>query len=266
MRVIGMMWNKNEADILPQIISAAIPKVDKLYMADDGSSDASYEIMKHFQKLHPKVVVSIQQNPDKSDQGQRRALLAKIQEDYTEDDWIQLIESDIMLLDTHPATAIVQHSIDKIAVPWHTLNAVRRDWSKSIDTYPYWAIPLQELMPYGHWMEVMIYSFRNLKGLSYSQSVWRPWPAGFGAYTKNALGNAKRTENAPLLAHYGFRGPTHFNVKYKSHGKYHRRYNKWRVDDIEEIKKTVSFFNGDWNSKGTMEMSRKGWIKWINSR
>ena len=54
-KIVGMMWNKNEGDILPFTISKALEVVDYLVMADDGSTDNSMDVMQSF-KDHPKVL------------------------------------------------------------------------------------------------------------------------------------------------------------------------------------------------------------------
>ena len=260
-----MLWNKNEGDILAQTLTAAVKKVDHLYLADDGSSDNSLEIMKKFQERFPQIIQNVQQSPTNTDPGQRQSLLDKIQKNYSETDWIQIIESDIVLLDTDPREAIEKHGVNNVAVCWQTLNAARRKWPKYLDTYPNWSMPLTELMPKAHLMEEMVYTFRNLKGLKYRSDKWRPWPTGFGTHLRESL-RASRGDDAPLLLHYGFRGPTHFHLKYKNHGTFHKKHETWNVSSREKVLETVPFFNGTWNNKHMMDTSREGWIKWRRKR
>lgn len=264
LNVVGMFWNYNEGDILPQTLEAASDKVDSLFIADDGSTDNSWEIIKQFADEHKDKVEHIQQKPDKSDKGQRQSLLEEMRKRYDDSTWVQIIESDVMVLDTNVKEAIRNHSVEGLAVSWQTLNAIRRSWD-DVDTYPNWETPLLELMPYAHYMEYMLYTFRLLPELSYRQPYWRPWPTGFSKYTSKPVKVNRRTLDAPLLAHVGFRGPTHFYHKYKHMGERHTKYKDWILTSPETVKETVFFFNGVWN-RCRFEMSRDGWISWRRGR
>jgi len=256
--VVGMMWNKNEGDILEEIISEAIKHVDLLYVADDGSTDNSWEIIQRAASLDSKII--IQRDPCIRDPGQRSSLLNKIKERHNPlDTWVQVIESDIMILDTDVREAIRDRAVGDIAVTWQALNAVRPvgTWEE-VDLYPNWGMPVKDLMPLAHRMERMVYTFRPMPDLYYTHT-WRPWPSGFSRYFKGVVDPDHRDTKTPLLAHYGFRGPTHFKLKYAKMGDKHRRYPSWDLRTKETILATVPMFNGDWNGKA-YPMSREGWI------
>lgn len=262
--VVGIMWNRNEADILTEIIEAALQKVDALLIADDGSTDVSWRIIQDLRAKHPEIV-HIQQTPNPRDQGQKQALLNEVRRRYKpEDTWVQVIESDIKILDTDVRTAISQFAHEDLCVTWQALNAVRKpeDWG-DVDTYPDWKIPITDVMPFGHMMEVMLYTFRPLPGIDYTSSVWRPWPQGWNRYTKKAK-HYKKHPDSPLLAHYGYRGPTHYFKKME--GKYknkrHRKYPNWDFTSRDSVARTVSFFNGDWNTN-PFPLSREGWKAYL---
>lgn len=266
MHVVGMMWNKNEGDILEETIIAALPRVDSLFIADDGSTDRSWSIIQAMQAFDSRIE-HIQQKPNKNDPAQRQSLLDEIRRRYKpEDTWVQVIESDIMILDTDVRWAIENYADShNLAVSWQALNAVRDPgtWSE-VDTYPNWGPLITEIMPKAHFMETMTYTFRPLPGLNYQPGRWRPWPSGWTKYSKDPVMNKGRRPDSPLLAHYGYRGPTHFYKKYQSMGAHHKRYLNWKLGSVEEVEKTVAFFNGDWNNpRKTIEMSREGWAsKW----
>ena len=259
MNIVGMMWNKNEADILEEIILDALKNVDSLFIADDGSTDASWDIIESLKKRYP-AIEHIQQAPDPKDQGQRNQLLDAIRRAYKYDDtWVQIVESDIMILDTDIREAVKHYTDEKdLAVSWQTLNAIRKPgtWSGA-DRWPNWDCPIKDIIPYAHWMEVMTYTFRPMPKLHYS-GPWRPWPRGWTSYTDKKVKTVGKNPGSPLLAHYGYRGPTHFHNKYKHFGKSHRRHPTWDLTSPETIEETVSFFNGTWNNN-TFLMSREGW-------
>ncbi len=259
MNVVGMMWNYNEGDVLEEIISEALPHVDSLFIADDESTDNSWDIIQSFQSSGKLEYTRRQRN--KRDKGQRQALLDEIKKRYKpEDTWVQIIESDIMILDTDVRDAIKKHAVNDMAVSWQAINGVRAPGTwEGFDTYPNWDRPIKEILPYGHRMEVMLYTFRPLPGLSYDQSRWRPWPQGWGKYGDKAKVNRKRPDS-PLLAHYGYRGPTHFYHKYKHMAERgHRKYKTWKLSSPKEVEDTVFFFNGHWNNEHKFPMSREGW-------
>jgi glycosyltransferase involved in cell wall biosynthesis len=263
--IVGVMWNKNEGDILEEIIEAALPHVDSLFIADDGSKDSSWSTIQYLAGVKDKIEHT-QQAPNPGDPAQRQALLDEIRRRYKpEDTWVQVIESDIMLLDTNVREAIKNHADShNLAVSWQCLNGVRKvgTW-KGEDTYPNWNKSITEVLPYAHWMEVMTYTFRPLPKLHYTMR-WRPWPSGWSHYSNDKVKNARKSPDSPLLAHYGYRGPTHFHKKYKHMGDYHTKYKNWHLTSPGAIEESVPFFNGKWNGN-PFPMSREGWqLRWAS--
>lgn len=252
-----MMWNKDEGDLLPSTIASALENVDTLVIADDGSTDGSWGIIREWDNACPEIE-HIQQNPRKDDPAQRQQLLNVIRDRYkAEDTWVQIIESDIMVMDTDIRTAIKERALSDTCVKWSLINAVippDKDWDE-FDEYPYWSKPIQDILTYGHWIEEMTYTFRPHAELRYSDGPWRPWPKGF---SKFGVGKGEYTNDyTPLLAHYGYRGPTHVHQKWGD--KKVRKYPSWDFTSPEAAKKTMYYFNGVWNSNA-WPMSRKGYM------
>lgn len=263
--IIGMSWAKNEHDIIEEIIIDALPKVDSLFIADGKSTDGTWEIIQSLQKRYPDKIEHIQQEDETKDRAQRNSLLNKIRQRYKpESSWVQLLESDIFILDTD-LRELVKNTSD-IAIPWQTLNACRKTGTwKDVDTYPNWTVSMKYLMPYAHWMEVMLYTFRPLPDLFYGQDLWRPWPKGWTKYTNKPLDTKRKSFDSPLLLHVGYRGPKHFYNKYKNMGAHHKKYTTWRLKHVQAVTDTVYFFNGVWNGS-CFEASRKGWREWLCGR
>ena len=270
--VVGMMWNKNEGDLLPDTIASALQNVDTLVIADDGSTDNSWDVIQSFAAHHKDQIEHIQRKPNRADKGQRQSLLTVIQQRYRpEDTWVQILESDIMILETDIRRALKERS-DGVKMTWQLLNASPapgQDW-EDLDEYPNWSRPIQEIMTHAHRLELMPYTFRPFKELKYESLSWRPWPQGFSRVSKSK----KELNNyTPLLAHYGYRGPTHFYEKYKSCGARHPRYAAWDISSLESVKRTVYFFNNTW-SQHAFPMSRYGWMnrkgrgkrEWVEGR
>ena len=256
--IVGMMWNKNEGDILREIIEAALTHVDTLFIADDYSTDNSWDIINSF---GTRIEYKRNEKNDPRDVGQRQSLLEEIQKRYKpEDTWVQVIESDIMILDTDIRAALDEFAVGDVAMMWQVCNAVRLPGTwEGHDNYPNWPDSIAALLPYAHRLEQMVYTFRPMPKLAYNLDNWRPWPQGFSHYpAKNHRGKRKQS---PLLAHYGYRGLKHFFQKYNPKGikMHHRRNPTWDLSSLETIEKTVPFFNGQWNNHAH-NMNRQGWI------
>jgi glycosyltransferase involved in cell wall biosynthesis len=273
-KIVGMMWAKNEGDILEEILTSAVSKVDSLFIADDESDDNSWAIINDFANTHRDKVEYIRNKREKSsDQGQRNSLLIEIRKRYKpENTWVQIIEGDIMLIDTDIKDAIKGYALHDVGMSWQTLNAIRKPGTwKEADTYPKWDKPIKEVMPYFHHLESMLYTFRPLPGLYYNPWMWRPWPQGFSAYIGDKpLFSTRKTDNSPLLGHFGYRGPTHFYEKFKNHKSningFHSKYKSWDLRSIESVGNTVSFFNGQWTGNSPHELTRNGWLQFLEGR
>lgn len=251
---IGMMFCKNEADIIEQTVRDAASKVDQLFISDDGSSDNSWKII---QSLKNEIdnITWIQREPNSKDAGQRQSLLNKIKLQFRpEDVFVQIIEADVFLL--NEPRNFTQCAIEDIAITWKSLNAVRKSW-KGIDTYPNWNTPIKEIMNLAHEMPPMLYTFRPLPKINYSDQ-WRPWPSGFSYYIKGEVKQKRNElENHPILLHCGYRGPTHFYQKYKEMGRIHKRRLNWDISSIEAIERTVGHFT-------TYPDKAKPWKEFLN--
>jgi glycosyltransferase involved in cell wall biosynthesis len=237
--IVGMMWNKNEGDILPEIIASALQHVDTLVIADDGSTDNSWDIIQSASHHHKDQIEHISRY------------------DFR-DTWVQVIESDIMIMDTDVRTAISERAVGDTFVKWALINGVippDRDWDE-FDEYPYWSKPIQDILTHGHWIEEMTYTFRPFNNLFFDRGPWRPWPKGFSQHLP--ANQEVRGDYTPLLAHYGYRGPTHVHKKYK--GTKVRKYPSWDFTSTETTKASMYYFNGIWNSNA-WPMSRKGYME-----
>lgn len=251
-----MLWNRDEADILEEVVTDAARQVDQLFVAD-SSSDGSWEILQSVALRAGNIVV--QRENETHDRAQRNSLLAKIRARYrAEDTWVQVFESDVFTLDTDIRTAIREYAIDDVAVSWFALNACRLSW-EGADMWPRWDRPIREVMPLAHYMETMTYTFRPLEGLYFEADRWRPWPRGFSRYTSAPIFVQPCGPSQPLLLHVGYRGPTHFWRKYRHMGERHTKYTGWRLDSPETVAASVSYFNGVWNGEA-FPATRAGWL------
>lgn len=262
--IVGILFCKNEADIIEEVVFDAIKHVDVLYIADGRSKDRTWDIVQSLQQAHPDKIEHVQQESEWGDPAQRNSLLNLIRSRYRADNtWVQIIESDIFILDTDLRQAIRDRAYKDMAVSWQALNAVRPvgTWD-GFDTYPNWPCSIRQIMNRVHFLEVMLYTFRPLPELHYNPDIWRPWPQGWSHYSDQPVKRYWRQADSPLLLHCGYRGPTHFWQKYKHMGERHRKYKKWILTSPKTVEQTVGFFNGDWNGDiGTAEPTREGWQK-----
>ncbi len=252
--VVAMMFAKDEVDILPTTLQAAMKIVDSIFISDDGSVDGTWEIIQYYARVYPHKFEHIQQSPDKLDQGQRNALLREIRKRYKpENTWVQTIEADIILHTTDLRALIAQCSRQDVAMNWHNMNAVRDDWAGVHEFYPNWPEDIRKIMPNFHWLEEFsCYTYRPLPEL-YFDHIWRPWPRGFSHYLQP---EARKRRNkldgnkTPLSLHYGYRGPTHLMTKWnRLKVKPTRPFTKYGFDytSIDTLSKTFYCFNGVYN-------------------
>lgn len=245
--IVGMMYCKNEADVLPMTIPDAMRHVDHLFIADDGSTDKSWEMIQFYRDQYPTKVVSIRQRPDPNDQGQRQSMLSDIQKWYKpEDTWVQLIDAD-MLIDTGNWTLkdlIEMNAKSNSIVNWYVMNAVREFWGGASEWYPNWPEDLRSLMPLFHVLEKVTYTFRPYPDLYYAPG-WKPWPKGFGKYLDpNEVKLPPLKYTVPLMLHYGYRGPEH--VFSRMGGRPTDKYGQ-EYGSLAAVACTFNCFNGTYN-------------------
>jgi hypothetical protein len=263
-KIVGILWNKNEGDILNFIISKALDQVDFLLMADDGSTDESVAIMESF-KSNPKVLEILKVAKGKGEK--KQLLLEKVKQRFKpENTLVQVIESDVTILDTDIRTCWAKYNNNNASMSWQMINATDPEgWKDETGCYPTWEVPIDKKMTHGNWMEVMShYTFRPLPGVFFINDS-RPWPKGLAQYVQKD--NIRILSDAPLVAHWGYRGPSHWFAKYsKGPGSLHPKH-KWKIGSVEECKANVPFFNGIWApNKDTVPLSRAGWAGWIKQK
>lgn len=222
-KIIGIMWNKNEGDILEETLTKALPLVDHLLVADDDSDDASWDIIrKHKSELaHIARYSEVTSTNHPKSSWQRNSLLDKAVEMFGRDIWIQVIESDLIAIDTNVREQVESRNhLHGIGIWWINIEAVRKSWAPEDELYPNWeGKSIQEVMPWGHILEKAPYTWRPYPDV-YFPARWQPHPVGLDKY--GGLGGewyVRRKhckEDVPLWGHYNVRGRKHFNAKYKN--------------------------------------------------
>lgn len=263
-QIIGVMWAKNEGDLLPYTIPAAQKMVDALLVVDDDSTDNSYDVMKSFK---------LDYLARKRDIGYdtRQHLMDITRQWYGhKDTWVQIIESDTILDPEIPLRDLyAKWAVKDVGVTFHMLNCVRRDWDNEYDRAPTFG-PGREpwvVLPEAHYMERLLYAFRPLPGLSYLDQRRVPWPRGFAQYGYSE--RRKRRVDNPLVWHYGFRSPTHYYNKMKAAGrKKTGKYTEWRFDNPQAVKDTVYLYNGVWNRHpiDVFPTTRECYGNWLDTK
>ncbi len=271
-QIIGVMWCRNEGDILAEIIDNALNSgIDALMVADDDSTDDSWNIIKSYGK---KLEYSARR--ELTNHGKyldvvwaRQHLLDEVRSRFGyKNTWVQIIESDVMLYDTDIREVIKYKAVKDTIVYWHMLNAVRKEWTSDWDSWPNWGKrSIKEVMPDCHWMEVLGYTFRPLPKITYLRKpdIRKPYPQGFSKHYDVKVENRRKACDSPLLMHYGYRGPSHFYGKMKGKGRI-RNHPDWMIDSVRGTRRTVPFFNGAFNNSihGTFPATgREEWIKWL---
>ena len=219
--IIGIMWNKNEADILDETITKALPLVDHLLISDDDSDDHSWDIIRsHKSSLAYHARRSEQSEHVEADRWQRQHLLDKAVELYGRNVWIQVIESDLIAIDVNLKEQLDNPAnLHGIGLWWITLEAVRKEWTPEFEQYPNWDRSIQKIMPDCHILEKAPYTWRPYEGVEFGRK-WNPVPHGLDKHGP-MMGGEWRVRrpickpDIPLWGHYNIRGRKHFNSKYR---------------------------------------------------
>lgn len=264
MNLIGITWCKNEADLLPYTLPAAIKSVDAMMIVDDDSTDNSWDVIQSFKFEHTARKRDLSKDS-------RQYLLDEVIRRYGQKDtWVQVIETDTIVMETDLKARIEQYKVDDLSCQWHLLNACRKEWNEDYKTLPFFTAdhaPWEQL-PYFHWMERMNYSFRALDKLHYTERR-TPWPQGFSNYTTSGKIRKTKNHDSPLVMHYGFRNPAFYFKKMEVMGKLTGGLKNptWHFGSVEEVRDTVPFFNGAWNNTpDVFPGTRQGWCDWVDFR
>lgn len=268
--IVGMMFCKNEADIISTTLLDAFRHVDSMFISDDGSTDGSWEIINYFKQAYPDKIEHIQQNPDPNDQAQRTSLFKLIQERYkAENTWVQVVEAD-MILYTHDLKSQIETAKrSDVLVEWDIMNAVRPYWEHVHHFFPHWPEDIRDIMPRFHRLESLVYTYRPLPGLYFTKD-WRPTPRGFGVYLDKDTEyvrkrpREKTVKEVPLLCHYGYRGPTHAMSKWQRRSNREAPIVSRHGEDhtsIVSILKTNKYYNGTYNRNVSVsDTPEEAWI------
>lgn len=268
--IVGMMFCKNEADIISTTILDAFRHVDSLFISDDGSTDKSWDIIKYFKQAYPDKIEHIQQKPDPNDQAQRTSLFLEIQKRYkAENTWVQVVEADMILYTSDLRSQIRVANRSDVLVEWDIMNAVRPHWEGVHEFFPNWPEDIRNIMPKFHRLETLVYTYRPLPGL-YFTPEWRPIPRGFGVYLEMDASYVRiprkqlTVKDVPLLCHYGYRGPTHSMFKWNNRKNKSAPIISRHGEDftsIESLLKTNNYYNGTYNRNAcTSDTPEEAWI------
>jgi glycosyltransferase involved in cell wall biosynthesis len=259
-KIIGIMWNKNEGDILDETITKALPLVDHLLVADDDSDDNSWDVIReHKSELAYISRYSEATNKQHSKNSwQRNSLLDKAKEIYGTDIWIQVIESDLIAIDTDIWEQVeTRNNLYGIGIWWVNIEAVRKQWLPEDEMYPNWDRSIQEVMDWGHILEKAPYTWRPYPGV-YFPERWAPFPNGLVEH--GAPGGEWRVrkrfcrEDSPLWGHYNIRGRKHFE----------KRYANVPLDAKSRARREIVSFTVPQNPDYTPNLFRLNRESWVN--
>ena len=210
-KIIGIMCVKDEADLLPEVLAHLAGKVDEVYAYDDGSTDGTWDLVRH-------VSYAIRKEDDSTRLDIKRPhyhhLLEKIKENHDldkEEVWAVITMGDRFFLNKDPGD-IVEDARDAgyDAVEGVQLDFLRHrmdPWTEENDQWPNYDLSLREQCRWFRVDERCIVAFRVTNDLSYLEAKY-PWPKGI----KNVQHSAKYMEDAlsldiPYLEHQGRRSP-----------------------------------------------------------
>lgn len=207
MKTVGIMCVRDEADLLPQVYPHIRERVDLIYAYDDGSQDATWDIIKEsdyaIRRVDDKSRLSIQR-PN------YHHLLERLKSDFKKEEvWVFITMGDRFFLNKNP-NQIVEEAKGYDVVEGIQLDFLRHrldSWTEENDTWP----DFSNIRHVCRWMkydERCIVGFKLHQGLSYLQAKY-PWPRGFVNKPQyaNECKQDKICIDMPFLEHQGRRSP-----------------------------------------------------------
>lgn len=260
MKIIGIMCVKDEADLLPEVLEHLDGKLDELYAYDDGSMDATNNILRESSVVT--YLISKEEDTDRLDiaRPHYHHLLEKIREDHVgEEVWVVITMGDRFFLNKMPRQIVEEAR----AGGYTTVNGVQLDfvrhradpWTEENDTFPHYSESLRKICKWFKWDEECVVAYKLSDESSYLEAKY-PWPRGGHTkvqYAKNETGD-KLSMDIPYLEHQGRRSPNAF---------------KWRIESGS--RKLSSKINLPSTSFADIQEKQKKWyaqwklIPWVDT-
>jgi len=98
MRIHGLCLVKNESDILPYFFQESLRWCDRIYVFDNGSTDATWEIVNEIAREHPAVVPALREDCP-FDDSLRAKLFHRHRDDAAVGDWWCRLDADEIYID-----------------------------------------------------------------------------------------------------------------------------------------------------------------------
>lgn len=214
MKIIGMMCVKNEADLLPQVYPHIRENVDLIYAYDDGSTDNTWDFIKHSDYAIRRVNDHARENIWRPNY---HHLLNRIFGDFNgskEEIWIVITMGDRFFLNKKPRQ-IVEEARGFDCVHGIQLDFLRPSidpWTEKNDPAP----DMSKIRHLARWFrhdERCVVAYKLQPQLSYRKSKL-PWPRGLAA-SNVQYGGLGISIDMPFLEHQGRRTPKAYRARGK---------------------------------------------------
>jgi glycosyltransferase involved in cell wall biosynthesis len=250
MKVIGILRVKDEADLLPEVLENVVQGVDEIYALDDGSSDATRQILEDCPQvtfLAPKGTSF----PEEVYKTQYLEKQVKANFDYrNEEVWVALLAGDLFWLNQSPReAATLAHSRGFDIQNGIAIDFGRWGWDEATDTWPNWSTSLRELCQWCAVIEELPLAWKVADYTSYKRL---PWPRHFRS-RNHVIDNT-----IPFVEHQGKRSPRYHQWKYASGSRQLPKINGVRATTAQFNDYSVAYEHG--RSLGFWENDRR--IPW----
>ncbi len=209
---------KNEADLLPEVISHVKALVDDIIVYEGNSVDDTYNLVKECATHIMRQADDPQYNLNMARYSYHYMLeIIKKNYDYNRDDvWGVITMGDRFFLNKTPRKIVEDAEnegfVSVEGIKTEFLRCRADPWTEENDTFPEYSKSLRHLCRWTRYYERQIFAFKITDSIDYRMSSY-PWPKGIG---RSPQYFKQFTADMPFHEHQGKRSPNALMWRYRN--------------------------------------------------
>lgn len=210
MRIHGIMLVKDEADVVGEVVEAALGWIDAIYVFDNGSTDGTWELIHELASRDARVV-PFKQDPRPFSQSIRGEVFRAFRRRADAGDWWCILDADEIYIDDPRAflgRVPARHGeVWSASYQYYFTDEDARRYEE--DPRGFLRMPVRERIRYyqNNWSESRF--FRHHRGLI--------WPEDHGEHVyRRPLGRLPVYPHRIRLKHYQYRSPEQIEARLRS--------------------------------------------------